>query len=161
MSGKKKRKKWDWSFRKGTTFGFHLTLNPQAPLPPSATIYRQFLDHGIVVRDRELESILKGRDEGVRTISGILNTTAPSLGPDLNLKLSTTLADALLEKSLQGQLYRESPTALERLEQRDAVRQHVYNQLSPPSTNSGFLPQLFESLPPVGVGFSLTIHFGE
>jgi hypothetical protein len=77
----------------------------------------------------------------------------------LNLKLSNTLADALLEKSLQGHLSRESPTVLERLEQRDAVMQHVYQQFSPPSSNNGFLPQFFETLPPVGVGFSLTIHF--
>jgi hypothetical protein len=153
------KKKWDWSWRKGTTFGFHLTLSPQPPLPPSATIFRQFLDHGIVVSDRDLQSILKGREEGVRTISGILRTTAPSLGPDLNLKLSNTLADALLEKSLQGQLSRESPTALERLEQRDALMQHVYGQISPPSNKNGFLPQLLEGLPPVGAGISLTIHF--
>ena len=38
------KKKWDWSFRNGTTFGFHLTLNPQPALPPSVAIYRQFLD---------------------------------------------------------------------------------------------------------------------
>ena len=152
------KKKWDWSFRNGSTFGFHLTLNPQPSLPPSVGIYRQFLEHGIVVRDRELESILAGREEGVRTISGILNTTAPSLGPALNLKLSNTLADALLDKSLRGQLSREFPTDLERLEQRDAVMQHVFNQISPPP-DQGFLPQLLQALPPVGVGFSLTIHF--
>jgi hypothetical protein len=152
------KKKWDWSLRNGTTFGFHLTLNPQPPLPPSVTIYRQFLEHGIVIRDRELESILGGRDEGIRTISGILKTTAPSLGPDLNLKLSNTLADALLEKSLRGQLSREVPTSLERLDNRDAIRQHVYNRISPPP-DEGFLPQLLKTLPPVGVGFSLTIHF--
>ncbi len=153
------KKKWDWSFRNGTTFGFHLTLNPQSPLPPSVKIYRQFLEHGIVVRDRELQSILDGREEGIRTISGILNTTAPSLGPDLNLKLSTTLADTLLDKSLRGQLSREIPTDLERLEQRDAVLQRVYSQISPHPDNDGFLPQLLKALPPVGVGFSLTIHF--
>jgi hypothetical protein len=77
----RKKKKWDWSFRNGTTFGLHLTLNPQGPMPPSAKIYRQFLNHGMVVSDQELQSILDGRDEGVWTISGILNTTAPSLGP--------------------------------------------------------------------------------
>jgi hypothetical protein len=152
------KKKWDWSFRNGTTFGFHLTLNPQPALPPSVKIYRQFLDHGIVVRDRELQSILDGREQGVRTISSILNTTAPGLGPQLNLKLSNTLADALLDKSLQGQLSREAPTDLERLDQRDAVMQHVYDQLYPPP-NTGFLPQLLKSLPPVGVGFSLTVYF--
>ena len=153
------RKRWDWSFRNGTTFGFHLTLNPQPPLPPSAVIYRQFLDHGIVIRERELESILEGREEGVQTISTILNTTAPSLGPALNLKLSNTLADALLQKSLQGQLSREMPTSLERLDQRDAVRQYLYNQFVPPPQTTGFLPQLFNLLPPVGVGFSLTVYF--
>jgi hypothetical protein len=152
------KKKWDWSFRNGTTFGFHLTLNPQPALPPSVKIYRQFLDHGIVIRDQELQSILDGREQGVRTISGILNTTAPGLGPQLNLKLSNTLADALLDKSLQGQLSREAPTDLERLDQRDAVMQHAYDQLYPPP-NTGFLPQLLKSLPPVGVGFSLTVYF--
>ena len=48
---------------------------------------------------------------------------------------------------------------LERLEQRDAVMQHVFNQISPPPDNNGFLPQLLTLLPPVSVGFSLTIHF--
>ena len=153
------KKKWDWSFRNGTNFGFHLTLNPQPPLPPGARIYRQFLEHGIVVQDQELQSILDGREEGVRTISGILNTTAPSLGPHLNLKLSNTLADLLLDKSLRGQLSREMPTDLERLDQRDAVMQYIYNQISPPPDNSGFLPQLLKSLTPVGVGFSVTIYF--
>jgi hypothetical protein len=159
MPGGRRRRRWDWSWRNGTTLGFHLTLNPQPPVPPSAAIYRQFLEHGIVVRDSELESILRGREEGIQTISGILRTTAPSLGPDLNLRLSTTLADTLLMRSLRGQLSRESPTALERIEERDATMRHLYNQFSPPSPNSGFLPQLFESLPPVGLGFSLTIHF--
>ena len=153
------KKKWDWSFRNGTAFGFHLTLNPQPPLPPSTRIYRQFLEHGIVVRDRELQSILQGREEGVRTISGILTTTAPSLGPDLTLQLSNSLADALLDASLQGQLSRDNPTALERIDQRDAVMRSVYNQISPPPDNNGFLPQLLTLLPPVSVGFSLTIHF--
>ena len=77
------------------------------------------------------------------------------LTPDLRLTLSNTL----LDKSLQGQLSRESPTALERLDQRDAVLQSVYNQLSPPPETSGFVPQLLKSLPPVGVGFSVTIYF--
>jgi hypothetical protein len=151
-------KTWDWSYRNGTTFGFHLTLNPQAPLPPSVAIYRQFLDHGIVVSDQELDSIMAGRDEGVRTISGILTNTAPFLGPGLNLKLSNSLADALLEKSLRGQLSREAPTALDRIDQRNAVMQSVYNSISPPPAED-FVPHLLKSLPPVGVGFSLTIYF--
>ena len=155
----RRKKKWDWSFRNGSAFGFHLTLNPQPPLPPSAGIYRQFLQHGIVVRDRELQSILQGREDGVRTIRGILTTTAPSLGPDLTLQISNTLADALLEASLQGQLSRDNPTALERIDQRDAAIQRVYNQFSPHPGNDGFLPQLLTLLPPVSVGFSLTIHF--
>ncbi len=154
-----KKKKWDWSFMNGTMFGFHLKLNPQPPLPPSAKIYRQFLNHGIVVRDHELESILAGRDEGVRTIRGILDGTAPFLAPDLRLKLSDTLADALLDKSLQGQLSREMPTDLERLDQSNAVMQSIYNQWNPPQATSGFVPQLLKSLPPVGLGFSVTLYF--
>jgi len=153
------KKKWSWSFRNGTTFGFHLTLNPQPALPPSVGVYRQFLDHGIVVSDRELQSIMAGREEGVRTINTILNSGAPRLGPAFTLKLSNDLADALLDKSLKGQLSREFPTSLERLDQRDQVTQSVLNRLSPPPANTGFLPQLLQSLPPVGVGFSLTINF--
>ncbi len=153
------KKKWDWSLLNGSTLGFHLTLNPQPPMPPSVKIYRQFVDHGVVIRDHELQSILNGREQGVQTISGILRTTAPSLGPALNLKLSNSLADLLLEKSLRGQLSREMPTALERLEQRDAVLKQMFNQVSPPPANTGFLPQLFQKLPPVGVGFSLTVYF--
>jgi hypothetical protein len=153
------KKKWDWSFVNGTMFGFHLKLNPQPPMPPSARIYRQFLNHGIVVRDQELQSILNGRDEGVRTIHSILNGSAPFLTPDLRLKLSSTLADALLDKSLQGQLSREAPTALERLDQSNAVMQSIYNQWSPPTATTGFVPQLLKSLPPVSVGFSVTLYF--
>ncbi|MFY9723947.1 MAG: hypothetical protein WB579_14040 [Bryobacteraceae bacterium] len=155
----RKKKKWDWSFMNGTMFGFHLKLNPQPPMPPSAKIYRQFLNHGIVVRDHELESILAGRDEGVRTIRGILDGTAPFLAPDLRLKLSNTLADVLLDKSLQGQLSREAPTALDQLDQSNAVMQSIYNQWNPPQATSGFVPQLLKSLPPVGVGFSVTLYF--
>ena len=153
------KKKWDWSFRNGTMFGFHLTLNPQPALPPTVSIYRQFLEHGMVVSDRELESIMAGREEGVRTIYTILNNGPLSLGPTLSLKLSNDLADALLDKSLKGQLSREFPTSLERLDQRNEMMQSVYNRLSPPPSNTGFLPQLLQSLPPVGVGFSLTINF--
>ena len=122
-------------------------------------IYRQFLEHGIVVSDRELQSIMAGREEGVRTINGLLNSGAPSLGPTLSLKLSNDLADALLDKSLNGQLSREFPTAIERLNQRDEAMQSAYIRLSPPPGTTGFLPQLLQSLPPVGVGFSLTINF--
>ena len=153
------KKKWDWSFINGTMFGFHLKLNPQPPMPPSARIYRQFLNHGIVVRDHELESILAGRDEGVKTISGILGSTAPFLAPSLRLKLSDTLADALLDKSLTGQLSREMPTDFEWLDQTNAAVQSIYNQLHPPQPISGFVPQLLNSLPPVGVGFSVTLYF--
>jgi len=150
----KKKKKWDWSWHNGTTLGFHLTLNPQPPLPPSVGIYRQYLEHGIVISDTELESILGGRDEGIRTINGILTDFGPNLGPDLNLKISTTLADALLEKSLRGQLSREAPTSFDRLEQRDALYKSMF-----PQPDTGFLPHLFNSLPPVGAGFSLTVYF--
>jgi hypothetical protein len=153
------KKKWDISWHNGTTLGFHLTLNPQPALPPTVGIYRQFLEHGIVVSDRELESIMAGREEGVRTINNILNNGAPSLGSSLSLKLSNDLADALLDKSLKGQLSREFPTSLERLEERDEKMKSIYNRLSPPPANTGFLPQLLQSLPPVGVGFSLTIYF--
>jgi hypothetical protein len=128
-------------------------------MPPGARIYRQFLEHGIVIRDRELQAILQGRQQGIQTISTILNTLAPTLGSDLNLRLSSTLADAMLEKSLQGHLSMESPTALERIEQRDAVMRDLSRQIAPPPGNNGFLPQLLEGLPPVGVGFSLTVHF--
>ena len=152
-------KKWDWSFVNGSMFGFHLKLNPQPPLPPSVKIYRQFLNHGIVIRDQELQSILIGRDEGVRTIGGILSNTAPFLAPDLRLKLSNTLADALLDKSLQGQLSREVPTGLERLDQTNAIMQSIYNQWNPPQATTGFIPQLLKSLPPVSVGFSVTLYF--
>jgi len=154
-----KKKKWDWSFVNGSMFGFHLKLNPQPPMPPSAKIYRQFLNHGIVVRDHELDSILAGRDQGVKTISSILGNTAPFLAPDLRLKLSNTLADVLLDKSLQGQLSREMPTDFERLDQTNAAVQSIYNQLHPPRAVSGFIPQLLNTLPPVSVGFSVTLYF--
>jgi hypothetical protein len=147
-----KKKKYDVSWFNNGVLGFHLTINPQPPLPPSASIYRQFFEHGILVRDKELDSILSGRDEAVRTMNTILTNIKPNLGPELNLKLANTLADALLSKSLQGQLSREAPTALDRFEQQDAVLEKLI-----PSSASGSLPHLFNSLPPVG--FSLTVHF--
>ena len=148
-----KKKKLDWSFYKNGILGYNLTINPQPPLAPSAGVYRQFLEHGIVISDKELNSILSGRDQAVGTINTILNTIHPNLlGPELNLKLSNTVADALLSKSLRGSLSREVPTVFDRLDQQDAV----LNQISPrPST--GPLPHLFDLLPPVG--FSVTINF--
>ena len=137
--------------------GLHITINPQSPLPPSAKIYRRFVERGIPLSDEQFGSLLKGRQEGISSINSALGHVAPSLGVDLRLKLSTMLADAIMDKSLSGQLSREAPTALERVDQRDQVLKHLFSQSGPAGSSRGSVPSLIKKIPPVGV--SVTIHF--
>ena len=93
-----------WSFFENGMPGLHLTINPQKPLPPEARVARQFVDRGITLSDRERESILRGRSEGVGTVKTILDNLMPGFAPDARLKFANQIVDALLDKSTSAKL---------------------------------------------------------
>ena len=90
MPGKK------WSFFENGMPGLHLTINPQKPLPAEAHVVQQFANQGITLNDRERESILRGRGEGVGTVKTILDSLIPGFAPDKRLKFANQIVDALL-----------------------------------------------------------------
>jgi len=100
MPGKK------WSFFESGMLGLHLTINPQKPLPAEAHVVQQFADQGITLNDRERESILRGRGEGVGTVKTILDNVIPGFAPDKRLKFANQIVDALLDTSVSAQLSR-------------------------------------------------------
>ena len=97
------------------------------------------------------------REEGVRTIDNLLGMIGPfrALSPDDRLNLAMTAADVLLEHSIQGQLSREVPTALDREEQTAARLQSIFQNMQGADAKKGSAPSLLGSVP---VGASLTIH---
>jgi hypothetical protein len=136
-----------WSFFSNGMLGLHLTINPQKPLPPEARINQQFLDHGLTLSDRDRESILRGRSEGIGTVKGMLDKLIPGFAPDKRLKFATQLVDALLDKSTSAQLSREAPNAQDRFQQESDKLNAI---LRAPS------PSLLQQVP---FGVSLTVHF--
>lgn len=136
-----------WSFFENGMPGLHLTINPQKPLPPEARIVQKFVDHGITLSDRERQSILRGRSEGVGAVKTILDKAIPGFAPDARLKFANQIVDALLDKSTSAQLSREAPSAQDRF-QEEADK--INAVLRAPS------PTLLQQVP---VGVSLTIHF--
>ena len=138
-----------WSFFENGMPGLHLTINPQKPLPPEARIVQQFADHGITLSDRERQSILRGRSEGVGAVKTILDKAIPGFAPDARLKFANQIVDALLDKSTSAQLSREAPSAQDRF-QEEADK--INAVLRAPS------PTLLQQVP---VGVSLTIHFNS
>lgn len=136
--------------------GLHLIINPQKPLPPEARIYRQFMNHNLVLSDKELQSLMSGRDEGIATINNLMGKLMPGFSLDTRLKFSTQIADALFDKSLSAQLAREAPTTQELLNQRDETLKQIFQQSVPPGDSRGQPPTLLQQVP---VGVSLTIHF--
>ncbi len=145
------------SYWKNGMAGFHLTINPQSSLPPSARINRKFISHGISLDSRQLKSLLAGRKQGIATINTILGEAVPSLGQNTSLKLSTSIVDAIMSQSIDGQLSREAPTAMDDIKRRDQVLQHIFEQSIPAGAERASVPVLLRKVPPVG--FSLTIHF--
>jgi hypothetical protein len=142
------------SYFENGTVGFHLTLNPTPAMTPTARVYQRFLQNGIRLNDRELQSLLAGRDQGIATIDRILGTVAgPSVGGAARLQISTEIADALFARGLDAHLSREAPTALEQSEERANRAAQLLN----PQGETGMADRLLRSIPPVGV--SLTIHF--
>jgi hypothetical protein len=143
------------SYFKNGMLGFHLTLNPAPALTPTARVYRRFLQNGIRLNDRELQSLLAGRDQGIATIDRLLGGVAgPSLGGPARLQISTEIADAIFARGLDAHLSREAPTLLEQSEERGARLQQL---LDPQSGDVGMADRLLRSVPPIGL--SLTIHF--
>jgi hypothetical protein len=136
-----------WSFFENGMLGLHLTINPQKPLPPEARISQQFLDHGLTLSDRERQSVLRGRSEGVSTVKTILDKVIPGFTPDKRLKFANQIVDALLDKSISAQLSREAPTAQDQFQQETDKINAV---LRAPA------PTLLQQIP---VGVSVTIHF--
>ena len=136
-----------WSFFENGMPGLHLTINPQKPLPPEARVVQQFVDRGITLSDRERESILRGRSEGVGAVKTILDKAIPGFAPDARLKFANQIVDALLDKSVSAQLSREAPSAQDQFQQEADKLNAV---LRAPS------PTLLQQVP---VGVSVTIHF--
>jgi hypothetical protein len=136
-----------WSLFENGMLGLHLTVNPQKPLPPEARLNQQFLDHGLTLSDRERQSILRGRSEGVGTVKGILDHLIPGFAPDKRLKFANQIVDALLDKSVSAQLSREAPNAQDEFQQETDKLNAI---LRAPA------PTLLQQVP---VGVSLTVHF--
>jgi len=136
-----------WSFFENGMLGLHLTINPQKPLPPEARIVQKFVDHGITLNDRERQSILRGRSEGVSTVKGMLDNLIPGFAPDARLKFANQIVDALLDKSISAQLSREAPGPQDQFQQET---DRINAVLRAPA------PSLLQQVP---VGVSVTIHF--
>jgi hypothetical protein len=145
-----------WSFFENGTPGLHLIINPQKPLPPEARINRQFIDHQLQLSDKELQTLLASREDGIATINNLMGKLLPGFKPDTRLTFSTQIADALLDKSLSAQLSREAPTSLDRLQQQDEMLKQIFQQSPAPGAKRGSPPTLLDQVP---VGVSLTVYF--
>jgi hypothetical protein len=126
--------------------GFHYRLNPRVPTPIAATIRQHLTGRGFPLNYRQIEALLAGREQGVEQIKLILRAVAPSLGEEDRTSLAETIADALLDTSLRGQLEREAPTPVEQFERRTEAL----------AAAQGPVPDLLQRLP---VGASITIYF--
>jgi hypothetical protein len=133
--------------------GFHVTINPRAPTPASATIRQHLASRGIPFSYREVQALLAGREQGIEQIDQILRNIAPGLGREDRIQLARTIADTLLNRSIQGQLQREMPSALEEELRRQGQMEQV---LGVPSRAQGSMPELLRLIP---AGVSLTIYF--
>lgn len=118
---------WDFSLP------LHLQINPpkkpslKSKLAMNPNIRQIFVRQGLRLSGRELKSLMAGRSMGISTIAGILAKTSVTrdLSPGARLELATGLADVLMERSLEAQLSREAPTALDRINQQNEQLQHV------------------------------------
>ena len=149
-------KNWKLSPFENGMPGLHLILNPQQPLPPETRIYRQFMNHNLTLSNKELQSLLNGRDAGIATVNNLMGKLMPGFSTNTRLKFSTQIADALFDYSLSAQLAREAPNTQERLSQRDKLLNQIFKQSIPPGDSRGQPPILLQQVP---VGVSLTIHF--
>ena len=133
--------------------GLHVTINPRAPTPISAIIRQHLASRGLPLSHRQLQALLAGREQGIEQIDQVLRTVAPQLGREDRSQLARTIADALLNRSIQGQLQRELPTALEEHLRREGQLEQIAG--FPPRAH-GAMPELLRMIP---AGVSLTIYF--
>ena len=145
-----------WSFFENGMPGLHLTINPMTPLPVEAKIGRQFVNHGVTLTAKELQTILASRGEGIATLNNVMGKMLPGFTPDQRLTFSTQIADALLDKSLAAQLSRDAPNTFDRLQERDEKMLHIFRNAPPPGATRAPAPTLLEQVP---VGVSVTLYF--
>ena len=126
--------------------GAHFRLNPRVPPPISATIHQHLSSRGIPLTHKQVEALMAGREQGVEQIETLLHTLKPSLSADDARSLAETIADLLLDTSLQAQLEQEAPRTLE----------HFQQQLDAFKSAQGTSPDLLKRLP---VGGSITVYF--
>ena len=130
----------------------HYDQQPQDTPPGEPRIYQRFLQNGLRLDTHHLNDVLAGRDRAILTINNALHIQAPDGGPYPGT-LAPEIADALLDKSLDSQLSREAPTALDRLDKRDQVLSAAIGGVR---TSGSPLDQVLSA---VQFGGSLTIHF--
>lgn len=127
--------------------GFHFRVNPRRQALPEENVAAALRGRGLRLRDSELKALLSGRRRGIEEIDKALSMINTGLDPAQRRQIAETIADMLLDKSLEGQLVRELPTGAEREQERQ-------RQLEP--EGPGGLRGLVEKLP---VGASITFHF--
>jgi hypothetical protein len=148
-----KKKQAELSWKGPTGLGLHLTINPRPPAPIGAVIRQELGSRGLPLTHDEIDKILAGRPQGVKQIEDTLKTIIPNLPPDQRRKLAETIADALITQSVQGQLKRELPNAIERDEE---AMQRIEQMLNLPKQAEGDMPGLLKKVP---IGVSVTIYF--
>jgi hypothetical protein len=72
----------NWSLFENGMPGLHLIINPQKPLPPEVRINRQFINHSLTLSDKELQSLLNGRNAGIATLNTLMGKLMPGFSPD-------------------------------------------------------------------------------
>jgi hypothetical protein len=127
--------------------GLHFRVNPRRTALPEENIAAALRGRGLPLRDSELKALLSGRRQGIEQIDKTLAAINTGLDPAQRRRVAETIADLLLDKSLEGQLERELPTGAEREQERRRI-------LEP--EGPGGLRGLVEKLP---VGASITFHF--
>jgi hypothetical protein len=127
--------------------GLHFRVKPRRQALPEENIAAALRGRGLALRDDELKALLAGRRQGIEQIDSALSKINTGLDPAQRRRIAETIADVLLDKSLEGQLVRERPTGAER----EQERQRIFEPEGP-----GGLRGLVEKLP---VGASITFHF--
>jgi hypothetical protein len=119
------------------TFDFslplHLKIKPPKPrttqqkLQFNPAVRQLFVNRGLTLSGAEMRSLMAGRAQGIQTLERILAKTpvTQSMAPDKRKGLAADIADAFMEKSLEAQLSREAPTALDLNRERNEKLQHV------------------------------------
>ena len=133
--------------------GLHLTINPQTPPPVTARIRQALSNRGIPMTDKDIKSILAGREQGRRQVESLLAKIAPQLGRDDRMSLAQTITDALLDRGVKARLQLEAPTAIERGQQQAELLNQLLGSSAQPQ---GSVTDMLKQIP---VGVSVTIRF--